>query len=44
MGGSNIVTKSTPRVPSDGTLITIGYKYTSHNVMEFIADEGSRST
>ena len=43
-GGSYLVLKSTPRFPSEGPLLSIGYKYNSRKVLGFIATEGAGST
>ena len=41
---SYLVLKSTPRVPIEIPLMTIGYKYNSRKVLGFIATEGGRIT
>ena len=43
-GGSNLVMKSTTRVPGDRPLMSIRFEYISQKVLGFIATEGSGST
>ena len=44
LGGSYLVIKITPRVPSGIPLLSIEYKYNSRNVLTFIYTEGGGST
>ena len=43
-GGSRIVMKGTPRVPSYRPLMVVGYKCRSQKVLVFIDTEEARST
>ena len=43
-GGPYLVMKSTPRVPGDRTLMSIGYTFNCRKFLGFIATEGSGST
>ena len=43
LGGPYLVMNTTPRVPGDGPIMDIGYKYNSRKVLGFIA-EGAGST